>query len=145
MRLVAMASRVRESAHLIAPSQTMLVIPSGCEGSLRWSNPPKPRKRGSKKRSLVVFATQDHIARSSLPIIDSITSASLLALTAAQVYESMTNGGASDFSALVRILNANRPWCLIGALAVNYYIKPIAETYPKLREKIPLEIVEQLK
>jgi len=45
-------------------------------------------------------------------------------MTAAEIFHSATNGGASDFS-------ADLLW--------------IAETYPKLGEKIPLEIVEQLK
>ncbi len=46
-------------------------------------------------------------------------------MTAAEVFESVTNGGSKDFSALVRILNANQPWCLIGGLAVNCYLEPI--------------------
>ena len=45
--------------------------------------------------------------------------------TAAEVFESVTNGGSKDFSALVRILNANQPWCLIGGRAVNCYVEPI--------------------
>jgi hypothetical protein len=45
-------------------------------------------------------------------------------MTAAEIFHSLTNGGGSDFSAdLFRI----------------------AGTYLKLREKIPLEIVEQLR
>jgi hypothetical protein len=66
-------------------------------------------------------------------------------MTVAEVYKSVTNGSASDFRALVRSLKATRPWCLIGGLAPNCCLEPIAETHPKLREKIPLEIVEQLK
>jgi len=46
-------------------------------------------------------------------------------MTAAEVFDSVTNGGASDFSALAQILNANRPWCLIGGLAVNCYVEPV--------------------
>lgn len=46
-------------------------------------------------------------------------------MTAAEVFESVTNEGSKDFSALVRILNANQPWCLIGGLAVNCYVEPI--------------------
>jgi hypothetical protein len=46
-------------------------------------------------------------------------------MTAAEVFESVTNGGSKDFSALVRILNANQPWCLIGGLAVNCYVETI--------------------
>ena len=46
-------------------------------------------------------------------------------MTAAQIYESVTNGGASDFADLVAILNKNKPWCLIGGLAVNCYVEPV--------------------
>jgi hypothetical protein len=46
-------------------------------------------------------------------------------MTAAEVFDSITNGGASDFDALVRILNKNKPWCLIGGLAVNCYVEPV--------------------
>jgi len=46
-------------------------------------------------------------------------------MTAAEVFESVTNEVSKDFSALVRILNANQPWCLIGGLAVNCYVEPI--------------------
>jgi hypothetical protein len=46
-------------------------------------------------------------------------------MTAAEIYESVTNGGASDFAELVTVLNENRPWCLIGGLAVNCYVKPV--------------------
>lgn len=46
-------------------------------------------------------------------------------MTAAQVYESVTNGGASDLADLVAILKRNEPWCLIGGLAVNCYVEPV--------------------
>lgn len=46
-------------------------------------------------------------------------------MTAAQIYESVTNGGASDFADLVAILTRNKPWCLIGGLAVNCYVEPV--------------------
>ena len=46
-------------------------------------------------------------------------------MTAAEVFDSVTNGGASDFDALVRILNKNKPWCLISGLAVNCYVEPV--------------------
>src|SRR5712691_2898716 len=46
-------------------------------------------------------------------------------MTAAEIYESVTNGGASDFADLVAILNRNKPWCLIGGLAVNCYVEPV--------------------
>ena len=46
-------------------------------------------------------------------------------MTAAEVYESVTNGGASDFADVATILNRNKPWCLIGGLAVNCYVEPV--------------------
>jgi hypothetical protein len=46
-------------------------------------------------------------------------------MTAAEVYESITNGGASDFADVVGILHRYKPWCLIGGLAVNCYVEPV--------------------
>ncbi|MDQ6914078.1 MAG: hypothetical protein M3128_14520 [Verrucomicrobiota bacterium] len=46
-------------------------------------------------------------------------------MTAAEVYESVTNGGASDFAEAVSILDRYGPWCLIGGLAVNHYVEPV--------------------
>jgi len=46
-------------------------------------------------------------------------------MTAEEIYESVTNGGASDFAAVVGILQRNGPWCLIGGLAVNCYVEPV--------------------
>ena len=46
-------------------------------------------------------------------------------MTAAEIYESVTNGGASDFAEVVNVLNRNKPWCLIGGLAVNCYVEPV--------------------
>jgi hypothetical protein len=46
-------------------------------------------------------------------------------MTAVEIYESVTNGGASDFAELVTVLNENKPWCLIGGLAVNCYVEPV--------------------
>ena len=46
-------------------------------------------------------------------------------MTAAEIYESVTNGGSSDFADLVTVLNRNKPWCLIGGLAVNWYVEPV--------------------
>jgi hypothetical protein len=46
-------------------------------------------------------------------------------MTAAEVYESVTNGGASDFADVATISNRNKPWCLIGGLAVNCYVEPV--------------------
>ncbi len=46
-------------------------------------------------------------------------------MTAREVFESVTNGGASDFAQVVAILDALGPWCLIGGLAVNCYVEPV--------------------
>lgn len=46
-------------------------------------------------------------------------------MTAKEIYESVTNGGASDFAIVVGILSRRGPWCLIGGLAVNYYVEPV--------------------
>lgn len=46
-------------------------------------------------------------------------------MTAREVFESVTNGGASDFAQVVAILNESGPWCLIGGLAVNCYVEPV--------------------
>ncbi len=46
-------------------------------------------------------------------------------MTAEEVYESVTNGGASDFAAAVEIFQRFGPWCLIGGLAVNCYVEPV--------------------
>src|SRR5438874_2941355 len=46
-------------------------------------------------------------------------------MTAEEIFESVTNGGANDFAATVRILQRSGPWCLIGGLAVNCYVEPV--------------------
>jgi hypothetical protein len=46
-------------------------------------------------------------------------------MTAAEIYESVTNGGVSDFAHVVAVLNRNKPWCLIGGPAVNCYVGPV--------------------
>src|SRR5437867_13172780 len=46
-------------------------------------------------------------------------------MTAAEIYESVTNGGASEFAEIVAVVNRNKPWCLIGGLAVNCYVEPV--------------------
>ena len=46
-------------------------------------------------------------------------------MTAEEVYESVTNGGASDFALAVEVLDRFEPWCLIGGLAVNCYVEPV--------------------
>ena len=46
-------------------------------------------------------------------------------MTESEIFESVTNGGSSDFRALVKILNQHGSWCLIGGLAVNCYVEPV--------------------
>jgi hypothetical protein len=46
-------------------------------------------------------------------------------VTVAEVFESVTGSGSSDFALLVGILNDHGPWCLIGGLAVNCYVEPV--------------------
>lgn len=46
-------------------------------------------------------------------------------MTAEEVYESVTNGGASDFTVAVEIFDRFGPWCLIDGLAVNCYAEPV--------------------
>ena len=46
-------------------------------------------------------------------------------MTAEEIYESVTNGGASDFAVVAEILARHGPWCLIGGLAVNCYVEPV--------------------
>ena len=46
-------------------------------------------------------------------------------MTAEEIYESVTNGGASDFATVAGILDRHGPWCLIGGLAVNCYVEPV--------------------
>jgi hypothetical protein len=58
--------------------------------------------------------------------VDSTEADSLLArMTAAEIYESVTDGGTNDFAEAVTVLNRNRPWCLIDGLAVNCYVEPV--------------------
>ena len=47
-----------------------------------------------------------------------------LSMTAEEIFESVTNGGRSDFAEVVSIL-AKADWCLIGGLAVNCYVSPV--------------------
>jgi hypothetical protein len=46
-------------------------------------------------------------------------------MTATEMYDSVTNGGASDFTEVVAVLNRYKPWCVIGGLAVNCYVEPV--------------------
>ena len=46
-------------------------------------------------------------------------------MTATEIFESVTNGGASDFAPVTQILNKYGRWCLVGGLAVNCYVEPV--------------------
>jgi len=46
-------------------------------------------------------------------------------MTATEVFESVSNGGVSDFSALVDVLNQHGLWCVVDGLAVNCYVEPV--------------------
>lgn len=46
-------------------------------------------------------------------------------MTEAEIFESVTGGGSSDFAAVANILNRHGAWCLIGGLAVNCYVEPV--------------------
>ncbi|HEX7722027.1 MAG TPA: hypothetical protein VF397_07705 [Pyrinomonadaceae bacterium] len=49
-------------------------------------------------------------------------------MTATEIFESVTNGGSSDFALLVQILDRHGKWCLVGGLAVNCYVTPVFTT-----------------
>jgi hypothetical protein len=49
-------------------------------------------------------------------------------MTATEMYDSVTNGGASDFAEVVAVLNRYKPWCVIGGLAVNCFVEPVYTT-----------------
>ena|SRR5712692_6654023 len=46
-------------------------------------------------------------------------------MTATEIFESVTNGGSSDFALLVQILDRHGRWCLVGGLAVNCYVEAV--------------------
>jgi hypothetical protein len=46
-------------------------------------------------------------------------------MTATEIFESVTNGGSSNFALLVQILDRHGRWCLVGGLAVNCYVEPV--------------------
>jgi len=46
-------------------------------------------------------------------------------MTAKEVYESVTNGGSTQFAEAVAILERKGRWCLIGGLAANCYVEPV--------------------
>ena len=46
-------------------------------------------------------------------------------MTAAEVYELITQGGATDFARLIEACELFGPYCLIGGFAVNCYVEPV--------------------
>jgi hypothetical protein len=46
-------------------------------------------------------------------------------MTAVEVYELTTQGGATDFARMIRACESFGPYCLIGGLAVNCYVEPV--------------------
>jgi hypothetical protein len=46
-------------------------------------------------------------------------------VTAAEVYELTTRGGATDFAHIIATCESFGPYCLIGGLAVNSYVEPV--------------------
>ncbi len=46
-------------------------------------------------------------------------------MTALEVYELTTKGGASDFAHAIAACDSFGPYCLIGGLAVNCYVEPV--------------------
>ena len=67
-------------------------------------------------------------------------------MTAEEIYESVTNGGSSNFAQAAAILDLSGSWCLIGGLAVNCYVEPVytidanvvvaSETLSRVREEL---------
>jgi hypothetical protein len=46
-------------------------------------------------------------------------------VTAVEVYELTTQGGATEFARLIEACQSFGPYCLIGGLAVNCYVEPV--------------------
>ncbi len=46
-------------------------------------------------------------------------------MTAVEVYELTSQGGATDFAEVVKVCRALGPYCMIGGLAVNCYVEPV--------------------
>src|SRR5215472_11091790 len=46
-------------------------------------------------------------------------------MTAVEVYELTTHGGATDFACLITACESHAPYCLICGLAVNCYVEPV--------------------
>jgi hypothetical protein len=82
-------------------------------------------------------------------------------MTAAEIYESVTNGGVSDFAAVIAIRQRHGPWCLIGVQGKVWAWEDaqrrpskrkkdeldlirLGEAYPELRVEMPRAIVAQL-
>ncbi len=42
-----------------------------------------------------------------------------------EAYDLVTKGGAADFARIIRACESFGPYCLIGGLAVNYYVEPV--------------------
>jgi hypothetical protein len=67
-------------------------------------------------------------------------------MTAEEIYESVTNGGASDFAQVAAVLDRHGAWCLIGGLAVNCFVEPVytidadivvvAQSLPAIRDEL---------
>ncbi|MBV9611007.1 MAG: hypothetical protein JO091_00980 [Acidobacteriaceae bacterium] len=46
-------------------------------------------------------------------------------MTATEVYELTTKGGATDFGRVIAVCKSSAPYCLIGGLAINCYVEPV--------------------
>jgi hypothetical protein len=46
-------------------------------------------------------------------------------VTALEAYELTTRGGGTDFARVIEACKLFGPYCLIGGLAVNYYVEPV--------------------
>ena len=46
-------------------------------------------------------------------------------MTATEVYELTTKGGATDFALIINACESLGPYCLIGGLAVNCFVEPV--------------------
>ena len=46
-------------------------------------------------------------------------------MTALEAYQLTTQGGGTDFARLIKACESFGPYCLIGGLAVNCYVKPV--------------------
>src|ERR1700741_1368667 len=46
-------------------------------------------------------------------------------MTVTVIFESVMNGGSSDFAVLGDVMDKRGPWCLVGGLAVNCYVEPV--------------------